>query len=300
MLSAISFGVFWRLAPSTIAIIRSRKASPGFALMRTISQSESTRVPPVTALRSPPLSRMTGALSPVMALSSTEATPSITSPSPGITSPASTSTTSSFRSELPGTRRDGRAPLGLRQALGLDVLARPPEGLGLGLAAPLRHRLGEVREEHGEPEPHRDPEDEARGRLALAEERLEPEPGGEDAPHEHDEHDRVPDLDPGIELPDRVDDGAPHDGAVEEGSRLRLSRHVSSPPATSLAVMSRCSTIGPSASAGTKVSAPTRSTTPIRRTTKSGVCVGSVPGPGGTVFFRASDPAIASVGIASQ
>ena len=34
--------------------------------MRTTSQSESTRVPPVTALRSPPLSRMTGALSPVI------------------------------------------------------------------------------------------------------------------------------------------------------------------------------------------------------------------------------------------
>ena len=30
MSSAISFGVFWRFAPSTIAIIRSRKVSPGF------------------------------------------------------------------------------------------------------------------------------------------------------------------------------------------------------------------------------------------------------------------------------
>ena len=49
----------------------------GSRVMRTMSQSESTRVPPVTALRSPPLSRMTGALSPVIALSSTEATPSI-------------------------------------------------------------------------------------------------------------------------------------------------------------------------------------------------------------------------------
>ena len=29
MLSAISLGVFWRLAPSTMAIIRSRNASPG-------------------------------------------------------------------------------------------------------------------------------------------------------------------------------------------------------------------------------------------------------------------------------
>ena len=66
--------------------------------MRTTSQSESTRVPPVTALRSPPLSRMTGALSPVMALSSTEAMPSITSPSLGMKSPASTTITSPWRS----------------------------------------------------------------------------------------------------------------------------------------------------------------------------------------------------------
>ena len=49
-----------------------------------------TRVPPVTALRSPPLSRTTGALSPVIALSSTEAIPSTTSPSAGIISPAFT------------------------------------------------------------------------------------------------------------------------------------------------------------------------------------------------------------------
>jgi hypothetical protein len=51
--------------------------------MRTTSQSDSTRVPPVTDEKSPPDSRMTGADSPVMALSSTEATPSMTSPSSG-------------------------------------------------------------------------------------------------------------------------------------------------------------------------------------------------------------------------
>jgi hypothetical protein len=98
MSSATSFGVFLRLAPSTIAIMRSRKVSPGLVLTRTMSQSESTRVPPVTALRSPPLSRMTGALSPVMALSSTEATPSMISPSAGMSSPAVMKTMSSMRS----------------------------------------------------------------------------------------------------------------------------------------------------------------------------------------------------------
>ena len=78
-------------------IMRSRNDSPGLTVMRTTSQSDSTRVPPVTAEKSPPDSRTTGADSPVMALSSTEATPSMTSPSRAIMSPASTSTTSPLR-----------------------------------------------------------------------------------------------------------------------------------------------------------------------------------------------------------
>ena len=94
MFSAISFGVFWRLAPSTRAIIRSMKLSPGFWVIRTTMRSDSTVVPPVTAERSPPDSRITGADSPVMADSSTEAMPSTTSPSPGMTCPASTTTMS--------------------------------------------------------------------------------------------------------------------------------------------------------------------------------------------------------------
>ena len=81
MFSAISLGVFWRSAPSTSEIMRSRKVSPGRAVIRTTIWSDSTRVPPVTAERSPPDSRMTGADSPVMADSSTEAMPSTISPS---------------------------------------------------------------------------------------------------------------------------------------------------------------------------------------------------------------------------
>ncbi len=103
MFSAISFGVFWRSAPSTSAIMRSRKLWPGSAVMRTLIQSERTRVPPVTAERSPPDSRITGADSPVMADSSTDATPSMISPSPGMNSPALTSTTSPFFNVCAGT-----------------------------------------------------------------------------------------------------------------------------------------------------------------------------------------------------
>ena len=103
MFSAISLGVFWRFAPSTRAIMRSRKLEPGVAVIRTLIQSDSTVVPPVTAERSPPLSRMTGADSPVMADSLTVATPSMTSPSAGIRSPAATYTICPARRSLAGT-----------------------------------------------------------------------------------------------------------------------------------------------------------------------------------------------------
>ncbi|VVN40139.1 hypothetical protein PS645_05356 [Pseudomonas fluorescens] len=101
--SATSFGVFWRLAPSTRAIMRSSVDSPGLLVIRTISQSETKRVLPVTAERSPPDSRITGADSPVIAASLTAAMPSITSPSPGIISPAATRTTSPLRRLAAGT-----------------------------------------------------------------------------------------------------------------------------------------------------------------------------------------------------
>ena len=103
MFSAISLGVFCREAPSTSAIMRSTNDSPGFVVIRMTIRSDSTVVPPVTELRSPPASRMTGADSPVIADSSTVAMPSTTSPSPGIVSPASTTTRSPIRSSVPGT-----------------------------------------------------------------------------------------------------------------------------------------------------------------------------------------------------
>ena len=113
MLNAISLGVFCRLAPSTRLIIRSRNPSPGLAETLTTTQSDRIRVPPVTALRSPPDSRITGADSPVTADSSTEAIPSIISPSAGKMSPASTR----YRSPCFKTAEDtteyfpGRSPL---------------------------------------------------------------------------------------------------------------------------------------------------------------------------------------------
>jgi len=93
---AISFGVFWRSALSTSSTMRSRKDSPGLVETRMRMLSLRTLVPPVTPLRSPPLSLITGALSPVIALSSMLATPSMTVPSAGMISPAVTRRISPF------------------------------------------------------------------------------------------------------------------------------------------------------------------------------------------------------------
>ncbi len=125
MLRAISLGVFCRRAPSTMAIIRSRNDSPGLTPTRTTSQSESTRVPPVTDAKSPPASRITGADSPVIALSSTEATPSITSPSRGIVSPASTSTTTPFFSSSASCGCHGEPCFGVFSTLAMTFFFMP-------------------------------------------------------------------------------------------------------------------------------------------------------------------------------
>ena len=171
MLSAISFGVFWRSAPSTSAIIRSRNVWPGSAVMRTLIQSDSTRVPPVTAERSPPDSRMTGADSPVIADSSTDATPSMISPSPGMNSPAFTITTSSPL-QLPAAGTVSGPAAVADEPVGRRFGPRLAQRVGLRLAAPFGHRLGEVREQHRQPEPERDLELEAepgRGRRSRRE-----------------------------------------------------------------------------------------------------------------------------------
>jgi hypothetical protein len=118
-------------------IMRSRNASPGFTVTRTTSQSESTLVPPVTDEKSPPDSRITGADSPVIALSSTEATPSRTCPSAGMTSLASTRKASSLLSWVGGAQSNRAAPR-LFQSLGRDV-ASPrsiPPALCCGLRPP--------------------------------------------------------------------------------------------------------------------------------------------------------------------
>jgi hypothetical protein len=112
--------------------MRSRKLSPGRAVTSTTIRSDSTRVPPVTPLRSVPASRTTGADSPVIADSSTVAAPSTTSPSAGTTCPATTTTRS------PGDSSDDQTSVTARRRRGGGPWCRCgwpaalPPGPGLG------------------------------------------------------------------------------------------------------------------------------------------------------------------------
>ena len=147
---------------------------PGWLVTRTTSQSDSTRVPPVTDERSPPASRSTGADSPVMALSSTDATPSMTSPSPGMMSPASTSTRSPLRSCARAHGARGALAFAPSSSLlRVHLLAHPRSARGLRFAAAFGQRFGEVREQHREPQPDRDREHEA-GRPSPIDARTRP------------------------------------------------------------------------------------------------------------------------------
>ena len=157
-------------------------------------------MPPVTAERSPPDSRITGADSPVIADSSTEPTPSITSPSAGIISPASTITTSPRWSSGAGTLRPSRSR-------GVGRRARRAQRVRLRLAAALGDRLGEVREQHRQPEPDRDHADEPELAVSPADEVEHEDDGGDDAAELDDEHHRVLQLQPRVELRERVPNG---------------------------------------------------------------------------------------------
>ena len=196
MLSAISFGVSWRRAPSIIAIIRSRNELPSSAVTRMTIRSLVTRVPPVTALRSPPLSRTTGADSPVIADSSTVAMPATTSPSAAIRSPAVQTMRSPILSSLLGTTTSRSSD----QLAGGRLGPHPAQLVGVRLSPALGHRLGEVREEAGEPQPEADLQVEAREVDEQPDRR-------QDRAEPHDEHDEVLDLVARVQLREGADHG---------------------------------------------------------------------------------------------
>src|SRR5262245_17403204 len=215
IVSAISFGVFWRRAPSTRAIILSRNPAPLSAVTRTMMRSLSTRVPPVTALRSPPLSRITGADSPVIAASSTLAIPSTTSPSAGITSPASHTTRSPFFNAGAGTfssrpffRRRAIVSLRARRRLAACALPRP----SATASAKIGKKTGKPRQD-GQRR-HK------AGRLRVGLEKAHSRYGSADHGNKHD---RVLQNQRRVQLFERVANSRTNNVPVEE--RCRFLRH---------------------------------------------------------------------------
>ena len=142
------------------------------------------------------------------------------------------------------------------------------------LPRPFGDRLGEVREQHREPEEQRHEAGEhvlVRRRRAQV---LEEQDRGEHRAHADHEHHRVAHERARVELDEAVADRPADDLRLDElgvpGHRVLLS--LSRPS---------CSTMGPSARTGRKVRAATMKITPITSTTNSGVSVGNVPDRGG-------------------
>ena len=133
----------------------------------------------------------------------------------------------------------------------LGLRAHLAQRVGLRLATAFGHGLGEVGEDHREEEPDRDGPANIEG-WAIDSMKVTT------VPDEHDEHDGVLDLHPGVELLEGVDEGLAQDLAVEQAPRPRRRRAAGRPARAVRSVWSRrghqknfpwlsCSTIGPEA-----------------------------------------------------
>ena len=175
-------------------------------------------MPPVTALRSPPDSRITGADSPVIADSSTVAMPSITVPSPGISSPAGTTTTSPRASSEAALVEPSRivATVSLRIVRSVSAWARPrPSANASAMFAntTVSHsqiEIVNVYQAGSWPPPSGLPPNTWINHVTVVIDRA-------DLDHEH--H-RVADLHARVELLEAVDQRAPDDVALEQRDRL--------------------------------------------------------------------------------
>src|ERR1019366_572487 len=159
--------------------------------------------------------------------------------------------------------------------------------------AALSHGLGEIGEQHRKPQPQRDLQIEPEGPAPLEEQH-----SGDDAADFHHEHHGIAHHVARVKFQNGIHDGAPDNPNLPDSFRLRsISCHVNRPQKVLPAASSRCSRIGPRLSAGKNVNAPTIRTTPISSMVNSGVVTGNVPSDGGTYFFCARLPAMASMGM---
>ncbi len=112
------------------------------------------------------------------------------------------------------------------QFLGLDIALGLAHGSRLGAAAAFGDRLGEVGEQHGEPQPQRHGQDEAGRRFAVSAQRLEEQQRRQYAADPHHEHHRVLHLLLRTQFLERVHHGLFDDVALKQGKRNCLACHI--------------------------------------------------------------------------
>ena len=221
MSSAISLGVFCRLAPSTSAIMRSRKVSPGLAVMRTIEPvGKHARAAGDAAAVAAALADDRGAFAGDGAfIDRGDAFDHFAVAGNQVAGFDQHDIVLCAESATPTLRLTGASRLRLVQLLGGAHRGGLAQRVGLGLAAAFGHRLGEVGEEHREPQPGRDAEDEPPAIRPAA-----------DAAHEC--HSTVVSMLPtktvnitglrtwrrGSSFENAVDDRPPHDRRIEQRS----------------------------------------------------------------------------------
>ncbi len=146
-------------------------------------------MPPVTPDRSPPASRMTGADSPVIADSSTEATPSIISPSPGTTWPASMTTVSPACKSVDVV--SSIFPFGRRRCAGVSRRVLRSES-AWALPRASANAVAKLANRHGQRQPDVERQQVShRGLASRNPDGLNREQNAQHGPHFDDEHHRI-------------------------------------------------------------------------------------------------------------
>ena len=165
---------------------------------------------------------MTGADSPVMALSSTDATPSMTSPSTGMMSPVSTSTTSPLRKVL-GLDADRWRdwPVTHRvNCFAITVWRMPRNAEACARLRPSASASAKLANSTVKASHTCDGEDEAGGCLAMTSQRLHEQQGGDQRADVNDEHHRIAPLHARIQLAERIEQRGTQQLLIQERQLL--------------------------------------------------------------------------------
>ena len=192
--SAISFGLRWRMAPSTSAIIRSRNDSPAPLVIRTTIRSESD-------------DRAAGHAGTIAARFANDGrrfagNGRLVDRRDALDDFAvAGNDLSRFDNDTIAGYQLGRGNLfnsvSLEQAIGDRIAASATQRLGLCLATRLGERRREIGEQHGQKQPHVQRDEIRERNLAgrVAQGRLNDEQQGQERAHFHHEHHRVFPLD---------------------------------------------------------------------------------------------------------